>query len=163
MKASNRRTVQNPESSVQFKWARREFVCGLVLIVIGALSGIDAWSFGFGSMARIGPGFLPVVVSVILTLLGLAIAFNGFMDPTRLEKSRFLPIAAISLSMITWILTVQRFGFVPATFALVVIASMAYPGRRVVETLLAAIAISVAGAVLFITGFGVPLDYVALP
>src|SRR5438270_10687076 len=60
-------------SSIQDK---KDQYGGGVLIVVGLATMYQSSRYDVGSLAAIGPGFFPMVMGVILTLCGVAIAFT---------------------------------------------------------------------------------------
>ncbi len=63
--------------------SRGEYVAAAILVVLGAVFAVSSLDYGiFGEGARIGPGFLPSIVGVLLVVFGSAIALQ-----TRRERS----------------------------------------------------------------------------
>jgi len=78
-----------------------------------------------GTVGNMGPGFVPVALGYILVVLGSAnlvrVAFQRIPPPAFAVR----PIIAISLGLVAFALALPRFGLVPATFALVILSSLA--------------------------------------
>ncbi len=52
----------------------KDFLSGLMFVLIGVFGAFMVSSFAFGSTARPGPGFFPVVLSWTLMIVGAAVA-----------------------------------------------------------------------------------------
>ena len=106
-----------------------EVLFAFVIIAFGLFlvySGID---LSIGKMSRIGPGFLPLCLGVIITALGIGILFE------RQEKHLDIPpnirgLALITLAIGAFAALVETTGLFPATAALVILTALA---NRVVE------------------------------
>ena len=137
--------------------ARREVLCGLTVSLVGLGAGAEGLHYPFGTLARIGPGFLPVAYAAVLVGLGVAIAISGRGNHTRIERPAFFPVLAISAALLSWAWLAPRAGFVLATAFLVAIAALADGRLRPVETAIAAVLTAAVTAVVFIGVFALPL------
>jgi hypothetical protein len=124
---------------------------GLVLFGLG-YAGFGA-RYSIGSLSRMGPGFFPVSLGVIMALAGVAIAVKGWLDsPTadvehrRPEWRAWFLIAA---SIVAFVAIAEHFGLVPAAFAIVFISAFADRDNRWLQALILAIAITVIAVVVF--------------
>jgi len=62
--------------------SQKDFFSGLMFAVIGAAFAYGATSYTIGSGARMGPGYFPLVLGVMLALLGSAIMFKALVVET---------------------------------------------------------------------------------
>ena len=63
---------------MKFDWRNnRDFFAGLFYIVIGASGWYMALDYPFGSALRMGPGYFPIVLSVIMIVFGTIIGITG--------------------------------------------------------------------------------------
>ncbi len=137
--------------------ARRELLCGMTVMLVGLGACAEALRYPFGSIARIGPGFLPVTYAAILFILGMAIAITGRQDPDRIDRPAVFPVLTISAALLSWAWLAPRAGFFVATALLVAIAAFAEGRFRPVETLLLSGLTAAVTAVLFVGIFALPL------
>jgi hypothetical protein len=61
---------------VNFK-SQRDFFAGLMFIIIGTAFAIGAYSYSMGEGARMGPGYFPRMLGVMLALLGAVVLFKS--------------------------------------------------------------------------------------
>jgi hypothetical protein len=52
-----------------------DFFAGLMFLVVGGLFAIGAQKYNVGSAARMGPGYFPMLLGILLAVLGAAIIF----------------------------------------------------------------------------------------
>ena len=154
---------------------RREVAAGVTMIGIGLLVVIESTTYTIGDAARMGPGYFPLLLGVLLALLGLIIAFST--DPEEVEKfeaaaaaddateatttaalppgkqqarrARLRGMACIIGGIIAFMILGRYGGLVPATFALVFISAMGDLNNRVVSSLILAAAVTVVGTLIF--------------
>ncbi|HZD92515.1 MAG TPA: tripartite tricarboxylate transporter TctB family protein [Pseudolabrys sp.] len=131
---------------------KRDFYAGALMILIGAVAALRGPTYGLGTLMRMGPGFMPTALGILLVLLGIAIAGAALSVPEG-EDEDILPEVpqwrgwgCILASPVCFIVFGIIGGFIPATFSCVFIAAL---GDREV-TLKSAAILS-----LIITVFGV--------
>jgi hypothetical protein len=133
-----------------------EVLFAFVIIAFGIFliySGID---LSIGKMSRIGPGFLPLCLGVIITGLGIGILFE------RQEKREDGPPNLRGLILITaaigaFAALVETMGLFPATTALVLLTALANPERiRPLTVLGTILGLCIVGYLLFVVGLQLP-------
>src|SRR5260370_13742644 len=60
------------------------------MLLLGVGAAVTGSGYKFGSLARMGPGFMPVVLGVVLAFLGVLIAGTALAS-SEPDNSRFLP------------------------------------------------------------------------
>lgn len=63
--------------------SQKDFFSGLMFTAAGVAFAVGAQSYTVGTAARMGPGYFPTMLGIILALLGLAIIFNALVVPTK--------------------------------------------------------------------------------
>ena len=63
--------------------SQKDFYAGLMFAVVGAAFALGATRYSIGTAARMGPGYFPLVLGVVLALLGVAIAFKATVVETQ--------------------------------------------------------------------------------
>jgi hypothetical protein len=133
----------------------REQYAGGLLVVVGLATAYQSSRYEVGSLAEIGPGFFPMVMGVILTLCGLAVAFTRSEaagdehDIDVLGRPEWRGWFCILGGVLAFILLAQTAGLFPATFACVFISALGDRTMKLRNALLLALAISVFGVLLF--------------
>lgn len=129
---------------------RTDVAAGLTLGAIGVAVAVwSALNFDIGTPRRMGPGFFPLGLGVMLTGLGGVIAASA--APAKADKLRLaLPeLAAVLSAIVVFALGVERLGLIATTAATVLIASAAAPRRGVIWRLVLAAAVTAISALVF--------------
>jgi hypothetical protein len=131
----------------------KDFWSGTGLVVFGLAYAAFGARYTIGSLSRMGPGFFPVSLGVIMALAGVAIAIKGWIDsPTASVEHRRPEWRAwflISVSIVAFVAVAERFGLVPAAFAIVFISAFADRDNRWPQVLILSAAITVIAVVVF--------------
>jgi hypothetical protein len=145
-----------PGPGVTTRGDRPDLLTALIFVALGALGLVMARTLDGGTLAQMGPGFLPRVVCVLLILVGLAVGLPALLRPLVLiEPVRVRPLVVILLSIVGFGLAVTHLGFVLASLWLVLSSTLADPGGKLRQTLLLAGGLTAFGAVVFVYGLGV--------
>lgn len=106
----------------------RDYAGGVLMMVIGLGAAFQGSTYSIGSLSRMGPGYFPVALGILLTLIGLAIAvtarfthYEGEEDVLPPEWRGWICICA---SVIAFVVFGEYGGLVPATFAVVFISAL---------------------------------------
>jgi hypothetical protein len=59
--------------------SQKDFFSGLLFITVGVAFAIGATNYTVGTGARMGPGYFPLMLGVLMALLGAAIVFNAMV------------------------------------------------------------------------------------
>ncbi|AYE85332.1 tripartite tricarboxylate transporter TctB family protein [Sulfitobacter sp. D7] len=136
---------------------RHEVIAGLVWVVLGLAAIFVARGYAFGTITRMGPGFVPIMLGILLVVFGLFAAWQGRRLPEVSLDLRLRPFAYIIVGIIVWVLLVDWAGFVPATVALILISAQSEPEMKLMEAVLLAAGMSLVGYLIFIRGIGIPI------
>jgi len=63
--------------------SQKDFFSGLMFTAAGVAFAVGAQSYTVGSAARMGPGYFPLMLGIILVILGVAITFNALVVHTE--------------------------------------------------------------------------------
>lgn len=138
--------------------APKDFYAGLLFIAIGALGAALALRYPFGSATRMGPGFLPTILSGITALLGLSILLRSFViDGEAVTRVVWRPLVLITAAIVVFGLTVTRAGLVVAVMATAIVGGLAARDMGRVELVLLALGLAAFSAVVFVHGLGQPI------
>lgn len=140
-----------------------DIIGGALLIAGGAWFLLHSGHYSMGTLRRMGPGYFPVVIGGMIILFGLLVLVPGLLRAGSLPRPEWRPFLTISASVLAFALIVERFGLVPATFALTIAAALAEPGLRPLRTLLLAIGLSGIGVLVFTQGLGIPIPAIRWP
>ena len=114
----------------------KDLCAGFMFCSFGMGAVIIAHDYGFGTPARMGPGFFPSVVGVLVALMGLVLVVRSVVDPESsepVEALYFRPLFFISAAIIAFGLLIEERGLIAALVALIVIARFAGRDGSVLE------------------------------
>jgi hypothetical protein len=138
--------------------SRRDVAAGLFLIALAAAIVAGAFELPIGTPARMGAGFLPLGIGIVLGIAGIVVFVGGLCDSDPLPSFRNLrPIAALAASFLAFAAIIDAWGLAAATFAAVITAGLATPARRAWEMAFFAAALAAFAIVLFIEFLGLPM------
>ncbi len=107
---------------------QRDFGAGIMYMVIGAFFAIVATQYPMGTAAKMGPGYFPFYLGILMFLLGLLVAVKAFGAKAAIEsipKFNWRVIAQITGAVILYGLLLPRMGFLIAVVVLVFVAASA--------------------------------------
>ncbi|MFB2552003.1 tripartite tricarboxylate transporter TctB family protein [Ensifer soli] len=134
-------------------------LCGAIFVLLGGFFILQCIDLEIGTALRMGPGYFPLVLAVILTLLGLVILAQA----TRVKGDALGPIALRGMLFILpapvfFGLTVRGLGFVPSLFFTALIAAFASTRMKAPMALVLAAAITVFSVAVFSYALGLPFE-----
>ena len=62
--------------------SQKDFYSGLVYTIVGAAFAYGATSYNIGTGARMGPGYFPLLLGVMLAIIGAIILFKSLVVET---------------------------------------------------------------------------------
>lgn len=137
----------------------KDVVSGLMFLALGALGLGLSLQFDFGATAHPGPGFFPTVLSVLLILIGVGVAGVGLLRPVvNYTRIGWRPFVYVTLAVIIFALSIDRFGLIPSVTATTITASFAKTNFGLAARLITAAALLAFSAILFIGLLGLPIE-----
>ena len=134
-------------------------ICGLFFIISGALFAAQSLSVELGSWLRIGPGGLPLVLSILLALLGVIIVIQALrVEGEPIGKLAWRGMLFILIAPIAFGLTVRPLGLVPAIFLTSMIASFASFKMTPLYALGLSVLLTIFSVIVFSYGLGLPFE-----
>jgi uncharacterized membrane protein len=136
----------------------RDAAAGAIFFAIGAAFALGARGLETGSAFRMGPGYFPLLLSVILMLLGAIIIASSFASQNQpLGPVPWRGLVLVLAAPVVFGLSVRKLGLAPAIVLTVVLA--VYASRRSRLWLAAAMAagLSIFCLAVFSYGLGLPL------
>ncbi len=107
------------------RFLSKDFLSGVMFIAFGLIALYFGRNLAPGTTVRMGPGYVPHMLSYIMCVLGfiiavLALVYGG--EPVEAPKWR--PITMVTIGIIVFALLFETTGMFPALVALVFIASL---------------------------------------
>ncbi|MCV2448300.1 MULTISPECIES: tripartite tricarboxylate transporter TctB family protein [Paracoccus] len=138
------------------KGDRPDLLTAAIFIGLGALGLWQTSALDGGTLAMMGPGYLPRVVCGLLIAIGLVVGFNAMRrEAVAIDPIKLRPVIVITLSIVVFAYAATHAGFVLASLFLIIAGSLADPGGKWRTTLLLAAGLTLFGALVFVYGLGV--------
>jgi hypothetical protein len=144
--------------------SQKDFVSGLMFTCVGLAFAIGATNYNVGTGARMGPGYFPLMIGILLSIGGGAVMLGALStgpaggDPIgRIAWKPLLLIIGANLVFGVLLgglptLGVPAMGLVVAIYALVVIASIAGTRFSIGSALFLATVLAIGSYLTFIIG-----------
>jgi hypothetical protein len=138
-------------------WNNADFWAGIMFLFFGAVAVYVSRDYPMGSAMRMGPGYFPTYLGVLMMIMGLIVAAKGLVGTVEpIGRWAFRPLIILGIGVIAFGYVMGLAGFIPALVVLIVLSSFAGREFRPVELVILT-AVLIAGAVgVFIYGIGLP-------
>lgn len=138
----------------------RDVIGGFLVMLIGAAFLLFGRELEMGSSFRMGPGYFPTILSILMLLLGLAMVVLAWRKPAQEGGVGEVPWVGITLVVVPVILfglTLRGLGLAPVLFLVVLATAWASRHAKLRSSVPLALGIAVFCSALFIKGLGLPL------
>ena len=142
--------------------SQKDFFSGLMFTVAGSAFAYGATSYSIGTGGRMGPGYFPLLLGIILAILGAIIMFKALVVATpngdKIGKWAWKPLLLIiSANLIFGVMIgglpsigLPPMGLIAGIFALVIVASLAGDRFNIKEVLILSVILSIGSYAAFI-------------
>jgi hypothetical protein len=136
----------------------KDFVAGAMFTAFGIGAIVIGAGYPLGTAARMGPGYFPRMLGILLIVLGLALALRALrLQGSALPSWPWRPTVIVLCSVVLFGVIVTRFGLALSTVILIVLASAASGEFRPREAAISGIALAALAVAVFVFGLGVLL------
>ena len=136
----------------------KDFWSGVLFMAIGAFALVYGTRYTIGTAARMGPGYFPRILGILLILFGGLITQRAFRlhgDPIPPWKWR--PTLLVLGSVVLFGAIVKPLGMALSTVILIVIASAASHEFRPKEAVIAGVLLAALAVGVFVVGLSLQL------
>jgi len=150
--------------------SQRDFVSGLLFVIIGAAFALGATNYPIGRGGNMGPGYFPLGLGVLLALLGVIMTvkslFRGEDGGERIGRWAWRPLGYVVGSNVAFGILIgglpsiglPAFGMIPAIYALVLIVCHAEPSFKLRGGIVLATILAVGSYLAFIVLLKLPIQ-----
>jgi Tripartite tricarboxylate transporter TctB family len=149
---------------------QKDFWGGVLFAVLGLTFALIARGlpgltfmpgYSMGTPARMGPGFFPFYLGMILFALGVIVAVGGFRgdatDGHKVDRFHWKPILWVLLSVVAFGLLLKIVGMLVAGLVLVIGASMGSQDFKLKPVLILGVVLVIFCAFVFVGGLKLPI------
>src|SRR6185503_3366985 len=95
--------------------APKDFWSGVMFLGFAAVTILAARGYSLGSAGRMGPGYFPLMLGIVLAGLGAVLTARSFaIDGERIADLHWLPLAIMVVAVCLFALSIERLGLVAA-------------------------------------------------
>jgi len=136
----------------------KDFYAGLLFIAFGVAAIVVGSNYTLGTAARMGPGYFPRMLGILLIVLGAILAVRA----TRLQgvpvpRFHWRPLLIVLGSVVLFGLIVEQAGLFASTVVLIFVASAASREFRWKEALASGVFFALLGIAVFVLGLKLQL------
>lgn len=133
--------------------------------LVAVLALREGMSIPLGTARRMGPGYLPMLLGIVLMALSVLILLlpERRSEPEPETAFPLRGLLAVVGAMVAFALLLPIAGLFPAIVALVFVAALADPTARPLGTAVIAGALGLLSVAIFVWGLGLPLRPFRLP
>jgi hypothetical protein len=136
----------------------KDFWSGLLFAAFGLAAIVIAANYPLGTAARMGPGYFPRLLGLLLVALGAALVLRGVRSKgPALPGWQWRPLLVVLGSVVVFAIIVTRVGLLLSTVALIFAASTASREFRPREALLSGVLLAVLVVAVFVVGLKLQL------
>lgn len=127
---------------------------GVLFTAAGIITMMLSGNYMFGSAARMGPGFFPIILGGLMTVLGIAILVSGLRNPKPAAPEAFdlKSVLIICTAIVLFGLLLMRAGLLITVPLTVIVASFVQHQMKWKQTLAIATALTFFTWLVFIAG-----------
>ena len=131
---------------------------GAVFVLIGVAGLYFGRELAFGTAARMGPGYFPILLSVLILAIGIIVAIRGLTtEGPPIEPVQLRPIAMIVAAILIFGVLIDVVGLVLTALLLTVFAAYARREVKLTETILLGAGLAAFTVAVFVYLLGQPL------
>jgi hypothetical protein len=143
------------------RFLSKDFLSGLMFIGFGLLALYFGQKLALGTAVRMGPGYVPRMLSLVLLGLGILICIVALATGGEpVEKPKWKPITLVTVGVVCFGLLFERTGLLPALIVLILIASWANDEFKLIEVIGNMIVLAVLCTLVFKVGLGMNISIV---
>lgn len=136
----------------------KDFYAGLLFVAFGVFAIVLGWTYPMGTAARMGPGYFPRLLGILLIVLGAALSLTALRGQgPALPGWKWRPVSIVLLSVVAFGLVLTHAGLVLSTIGLIAAASTASREFRFRESLLSGAVLAALSVGVFVIGLKLQL------
>jgi hypothetical protein len=137
---------------------QQDFYAGLLYIAFGLLAVIVARDYPMGTAMRMGPGYFPTYLGVLLIIVGAIVSWKSFKTKTeRLKPLKWKSIILLAVAFCLFGWGIDHIGFIPSLVSLIVLSALAGQQFKPIEVVI--MTVLLVGLAVGIFYYGIELPF----
>ena len=143
------------------RFLTKDFLSGLMFIAFGLLALYYGQKLAIGTSVRMGPGYVPHMLALIMMCLGALICVIALVSGSEpVERLKWKPITMVTIGIICFALLFERAGLLPALVVLIFIASLGGEEFKLMEVIGNMVVLAIICTIVFKIGLGMNISIV---
>jgi len=136
----------------------QDLVGGAALLLLALIAWSQIGELRIGTAARMGPGWFPAALSLIVGAFGLVLVVRSLrLDGPALQRWHLRSMLPVLAAIVLFAFTIRSLGLVISAALLVLVSSAAAPDLRWRDALLFGASLILFAVLLFPVALGLPL------
>jgi hypothetical protein len=134
---------------------QKDFWSAVMFVIFGVLFIVWSTDYQFGNTQRMGPGYFPTILGILLVFLGILVAVPALKanaEETHVGAIGWRGLIVILGSVVLYAILLPRLGFVVSMAALVIISAMASKEFTWKAALLSTVVLGIFSYAVFVKG-----------
>jgi len=140
---------------------QQDFFSGLMFLVVGLLFAFGGGDYAMGSSVKPGPGYFPMILSVVTALLGVAVIFTSLTVEAegggKIGAFAWRPLLIIVFAIAMFGFALPRFGLILTVPLLTIVVSFAGREFGWVGVLITSAVLTVFAWLVFVVGLNLTI------
>jgi Tripartite tricarboxylate transporter TctB family len=136
----------------------KDFWTGAIFTGIGAAIVVIARDYPFGTATKMGPGYFPTVLGVLLGVIGLIAIVRSFLQSgERIRGFAWKPTILVLGATLLFGFLVREAGLALALIVMVMVSAFASVMFRLIPSVALAVGLALFSVVVFVKALGLPM------
>jgi hypothetical protein len=139
--------------------APQDFWAGTIFACIGLIALGQERHYPIGTLTAMGPGYFPLMLSTLLTVLGLVCMAKGLLQTGASVEGRWplAPLIVLVIGIALFAYLIEATGMLAAVFMLALLIGYGEIRRHPVQVVGSAVILSIAATLIFVQFLGMPI------
>ena len=136
----------------------RDVFAGVIFVALGGLFALGSLGLELGTAFRMGPGYFPLVLAIVLISLGAATILKAFLEaPAPITDMAWRGLVLVLAAPIAFGLLVRGLGLLPATAIVTFFSAFASRRTTALRAIFLAAVLTITCVIVFHYGLGLPI------
>lgn len=139
--------------------APKDFWSGVMFVCVAVVAFVTSQGYSLGTPTRMGPGYFPIVLSLVLGGLGLVLVARSLVvSGEALEAFHARAIAVLVVAIVAFGLLIDKLGLVVSLGLVTAFSAAASAQFRVLEVVALSAFVTLFSVLIFVVALRLPLS-----
>jgi len=136
----------------------KDFWAGIMFLSFAGVAVLAARGYSMGTAGRMGPGYFPMALGIVLGLIGLVIIVRSLIAGSgAIGVLQLRPLLVLAGAVVLFGLLIERLGLVITLLAVIAVSALASRESRPLETAVLAASLAAFSVGIFVYALRLPL------